>query len=91
VGDRGAPLRRIATPEIVALVDKQRLETDRQARQKQIHEIQRLAGDLMTSVPTVFSRWGTVSMAQPNVRNVFNYQTAGYGAGAEEYVYRWLA
>ncbi|MGE0538659.1 MAG: ABC transporter substrate-binding protein [Dehalococcoidia bacterium] len=90
VGDRGAPLRRINTPEIIALVDKQRLETDRQARQKQIHEIQRLAGDLMTSVPTVYSRWGTVAMVQPSVRNAFNYQTAGYGFAAEEYVYRWL-
>jgi peptide/nickel transport system substrate-binding protein len=90
VGDRGAPLRRINTPEIVDLVDKQRRETDRQARQKQIHEIQRLSSEIMTAAPSVMSRWGTISMVQPYLRNAYDYQTAGYGFAAEEYIYFWF-
>jgi len=87
---RAYPQHTITSPEIVALIDKQRTEFDMPKRQQIIHDITRKSSEMMASAPTVMSRWSTLSMIQPSVRNFFEYSTAGYGFGSEHLPYVWL-
>lgn len=89
-GPRGYPNHQVTTPEIVALVDKQRVAFDANERQKIIHDIQRRSSEIMAHAPTVMSRWGQIQFAQPNVRNMSDYRTAGYGFGSEQLPYVWF-
>jgi ABC-type transport system substrate-binding protein len=88
--ERVSMVRRYATPELVDLVNKQRVEFDREARQEMIYNIQRLGSELMSAVPSVHSRFGGVDLQRPEVRNYAEFQTAGYGEPVEERMYYWF-
>ncbi len=87
---RGYPNHQVTTSELVDLVNKQRRAFDRQERQEIIFDIQRKSSEIMSRAPTVMSRWGNIQFAQASVRNLFEYESAGYGFGSEQLPYVWL-
>ena len=70
------------------LIKKQRTEANKEARRELIYEIQRLSADQMWYVPSINKRWGTLSFAQPNVRNYGQYR--GSQPPTETVPYLWM-
>ncbi len=80
----------VDAPEMIDVFQRQRVELDAEARRAIIREGQILNAESMYLVPTQAGA-GTIWTAyQPEVRGGIR-STLGYGAGAEEYAWYWLA
>ena len=77
-------------PEMIDVFQRQRVELDAEVRREIIREGQILNAESMYLVPTQAGA-GTIWTAyQPEVQGGIR-STLGYGAGAEEYAWYWLA